>query len=467
MIQHFINREEELNFLERKYSENHANLIVIYGKRRVGKTELVKNFLKDKKGVYFLCTRESLEENFKELKAKFSELTNKDYFKGLATNSFFDIFKYLVQEIGKEKIVIVIDEFPYLIELQKGVVSIFQKIWDELLIKTNVFLILCGSSIGMMETDVLSYKSALYGRRTGEWNVSPLKFRFLKEFFPNYKIEDLIKIWAVCGGTPFYLAKMNPKLSVEENIKQNILRKGEVLYNDPKVLLREEFREPRIYTLILKYLSLGYNTFGKLSSVTGIEKGNLSKYIATLEETRIIKHELPLGQRKRGFYAINDQFFNFWFRFVYPNLSDLEMGRVKEVFAKISKSLNSYYGYSFENLMLELIKLKELPLGANFEEVRKWWFKDKEIDIIALNEEKKQILFGECKWRGNVNAERIVKQLAEKAGFVQWQNVERKESFAVFAKSFKKRVKSFEGKPVYCFDLKDLERIFKLRKRKL
>ncbi|MCK5722204.1 MAG: ATP-binding protein, partial [Gammaproteobacteria bacterium] len=342
MIQHFVNRKLELEFLNKKYAKKSPQMVILYGKRRVGKTELTKKFMEGKKGTYILCTNDSMKENIEEMKKKFYELTGKEYFLNLEVSSFFDLFKYLSQEMEEEKAVVVIDEFPYLIELNRGVVSVFQKIWDELLVHNNLFIIICGSSVGMMETEVLGYKSPLYGRRTGEWSVKPMMFKHINHFFDNYNTAELFRIWAMCGGVPFYLHKLDQSLSVEENIKQMILTKGEVLYNEPRVLLKEEFREPRTYTLILKYLSLGYNRQGEISSVTGIEKGNLSKYLSVLEKLHIIEHILPLGMRKRGIYEINDQFFRFWFRFVYPNRSDLEIGLVDEVFSRISTQLNSY-----------------------------------------------------------------------------------------------------------------------------
>jgi len=159
-----------------------------------------------------------------------------------------------------------------------------------------------------METEVLGYKSPLYGRRTGEWKITSFGFREIAGMFKGYSVEELIKVWAVFGGTPDYLAQIDQALPVENNIKLKILTKGEILYNEPKILLREEFREPRTYMLILKYLSLGYNKHGELSAITGIEKGNLSKYLAVLEETQIIRYLLPLGKRKRGVYIINEPF---------------------------------------------------------------------------------------------------------------------------------------------------------------
>ena len=456
MIQPFVNRESELDFLNWKYDENSAQMIVLYGKRRIGKTELIKKFIKDKDGVYILCTNDSTEENIKEMKDQFAILTGKEYFRDIDVSSFYSLYKHLSEEMGNRKAVIAIDEFPYLIELNRGVVSVFQKIWDELLINSNIFLIICGPSMGMMETEVLGYKSPLYGRRTGEWDVSPMSFKHLKHFYLDYEKKDLFCLWAICGGIPFYLQKMNGSLTVEENIKEKILKKGEILYNEPKVLLREEFREPKTYTLILKYLSLGYNKQGELSSVTGIEKGNLSKYLSVLENLRFIKYILPLGRKKGGIYEINDQFFRFWFRFVYPNLSDLEMGLIDEVYSRISPQLNAYYGKQFEQLVIEQVKNKEITLPFTFTDVRPWWHKENEIDAVVTNPENREILFVECKWKtlNKTDAEKILFCLEKKSGFVQWNNESRKEYFALFAKKI-------EGKETlremgnFVFDLDD------------
>ncbi|MEM2194223.1 MAG: ATP-binding protein [Candidatus Methanomethylicia archaeon] len=460
MIQLFINREDELNFLERKYLEDSAQLIIIYGRRRIGKTELIKKFIQGKNSVYFLCTHDSLQENLKGLKTKFYELTGREYFLKLEVNSFFDLFKYLIDEIRDKKVVIVLDEFPYLIEINKGIVSVFQKIWDELLVNKKIFLVICGSSIGIMETEILNYRSPLYGRRTGEWNVGPLRFKDIALMFKTFPVENLVKLWAIYGGVPFYLIQIDPKKTIEENIKLKILSKGEVLYNEPIIILREEFREPRIYMLILKYLSIGYNTQGALTSAIGINKGNLSKYLATLEETKLVKYVLPLGQRKRGIYIINDPFFNFWFRFVYPNLSDLELGLVDEVFSRISTQINSYYGLMFEQLIFDLVSRGDIELPLQFNEVRKWWYKDKEIDLIALNEHTREILFAECKWSDQVDAERTLKGLRWKTQYINWHNEERREYYAIFAKSFKEKI---EEPRLILFDLKDLEKTISRR----
>lgn len=437
----FVNRGRELEFLERKWVESGAQLIIIYGRRRIGKTMLIKEFLKGKKGIYFLATADSMGENVKELAEKFAELTGKGYFREVS--DFGRLFLYFGDEIKNERVAIVLDEFQYLMNLEPGVLSVLQKVWDEVLKDTKIFLVLCGSSVGMMER-TLEYKSPLYGRRTGQWKVEPFDIRAMAEMFPERSIEELVKIYAVFGGVPFYLDLIKG-LSVEEAIKEKVLRKGEVLYEEPEFLLREELREPRVYKLILKGLALGYETLGELVSFTSLDRGNLSKYLDVLERLDIVGYELPYGRMKRGRYYIKDNFFNFWFRFVYPNLADLELGLVDEVWAKIECELNAYYGRMFERLIREMLRLRIIDFGQK--KVARWWHKGEEIDAVVELDDG--LLFVEVKWSGlkRNEAGRILKELRRKT-----EHFEGKKSFLLIAKRI-------EDKTPEMMDLGDLERI--------
>ncbi|WP_232462064.1 ATP-binding protein [Thermococcus siculi] len=436
----FVDRKKELEFLERKWNERGAQLIVIYGRRRVGKTMLLKEFLKGKKGVYFLATADSIGENTRELGEKFAELTGREYFREV--HDFGRLFRYLAEEIKDERVAVVLDEFQYLISLEPGILSVLQKAWDEHLKGAGVFLVLCGSSIGMMER-TLEYKSPLYGRRTGAWKVEPFDIRGIAEMFPERSMEELVKVYAVFGGVPFYLDLIR-NLSVEDAIREKVLRKGEVLYEEPEFLLREELREPRVYKLILKGLALGYESLGELVNFTGLERGNLSRYLDTLERLGLVGYELPYGKRKRGRYYIRDNFFNFWFRFVYPNLADLELGLADEVWGKIRVELNAYYGKMFERLVREMLKLRILDFGQK--SVSRWWHKGEEIDAIA--ELKDGLLFVEVKWRdlSRKEAEKILRDLERKA-----KRFEGEKKFLLIARKI-------EDKGDGMLDLEDLER---------
>ena len=242
--QKFVDREKEINLLEKEYREKRPSFFILYGRRRVGKTELLIKFIKNKPGIYFLSTTEGDFHNIKAFQEKLSE-TMGSYIKHINIKDWYALFKILTENLKfktitkTKKFVIVIDEFSYLIHSNPNIPSIFQKIWDEILSKENVMLILCGSSIGIMENEVLGYRSPLYGRRTSQLELQPLEFKYLKEFFPTYSAEDLIKVWFVVGGIPEYLLKLNPKLSFWDNIKENVLYKGSYLYKECEFLFAQ------------------------------------------------------------------------------------------------------------------------------------------------------------------------------------------------------------------------------------
>ena len=319
----------------------------------------------------------------------------------------------------------------------------------------------------MMERHALSYKSPLYGRRTGQWMVDKLKVKHLPEFFPNYTLEDLLIVYSCLDTIPGYLTKFSPKKKVWDNIKEKILTKGEFLYEEIEILLREEFRDPSNYMSIISAIAGGMNKFNEIYQFTGLDKSLLSKYLYILESERlrIIERKFPITssikkkiKSKNASYALKDNFFDFWLRFVYPFKQELEEGESDTVLERIKREINAYLGNKFENFVEAV--LKETGI-FRFTKIGKWWHKDKEMDLVALNEKAKEILFVECKWQSKVNALKIVRELAEKSQYVQWRNKERKESFAIFAKSFSKKINEFEGRKVYCFDLRELEKVLK------
>jgi AAA+ ATPase superfamily predicted ATPase len=421
MITKFVGRKEELGFLERKYGETGAQLIIIYGRRRVGKTELVKNFFRGKEHVYFLSSKIAINEQLGQFITSVSEALEDETVMDLKPN-FETIFKYIA---GIEKrLIVVIDEFPYLIDADKTIVSLFQRIWDLYLNESNIFLILMGSSIGMMENEVLGYKSPLYGRRTGQWKVEALSFKDLRSFFP-----------------------------------------GEILYEEPEFLLREELREPRVYFTILKAISYGNSKFGNIMNASGLSKSTLTRYLDILGKLHIIRRELPITEKnpersKKGIYKIDDPFFRFWFRFVLPNVSKIEEDVERAYDDDIHPFIDQFVSFSFEDVckefLVELNKNKQNGLPLRFTRIGSWWHRDNEIDIVALNEDTKEILFAECKWQNKKVGIKVYDELKEKSGHVKWNNEERKEYFALFSKAgFTSRLKNEE---VLLFELKDINR---------
>ena len=462
----FVNRERELKFFNDKYRSKGFDFIVIYGRRRVGKTELVKQFIKDKKNIYFLADKRGTEFNIDRFKQKISEFLDEPR---VELDTLEAVFSYLLKKIGDQRLIICIDEFSYLIEKDDSIPSVFQLIIDEILNKSNIMLILLGSSVSLMENGVLSSKSPLYGRRTGQFKIEPLSFSNILEFFPNRELSENVLLYSVFGGIPFYLNKIDNGAALD-NIKSLILKKGEILYEEIDFLLKEELREPSTYKSILEAIASGCSKIGEISNKAKVETRDIDKYLKVLINLGYVEKEISPTEKeksKKTIYRIKDNFFKFWFKFCSPKLSELEIGREGEVFSFIKNNLNSFVGIIFEEICKEFLGKNRI---FEYKKVGRWWGykridnkrEEIEIDICAVNEKTKEILFGECKWKDNVNVESIMKDLREKIEYVEWNNEKRKESYAVFAKSFSKKIDEFEGKKIYCFDLKDIEKRLKI-----
>ena len=462
----FFNRGEELKFLNNKFKENGFQFIVLYGRRRTGKSELLTNFCRGKKHIYFLCNKKGSESNQSKFLEKAAKAFN-DFKPDL--DSFEDTFAYIAKKAGKEKFIVCIDEFSYLVEKDQAIPSVFQSIVDENLKNTNIMLILCGSSISMMEKGVLSYKSPLYGRRTGQWKLKPFKLREFCKVFKGLGIEEMIKTYSVFSDIPAYFLQYNKDKSLEQNIKEKILTKGTYLYDEGEAVLREELKEPEAYFDILEAMTMVAKP-SKIANLARTNARDLPKYMKKLESLDIVERVVPVTEKARtkiSLYFIKDNFLNLWFRFVYPNKSELEERRIDEVFELIQEKLDKEIQKTFEKFCLRLIKEKVVLKNHFFTKIGKQWGKIKgkpkgqntyEIDLVALNEKTKEILFAECKWKKGVNAEKALAELKEKAAFVQWNNQKRKEHYAIFAKSFKKK---FKEKGIHLYDLKDLEKALK------
>ncbi|MHB1709293.1 MAG: ATP-binding protein [Thermoplasmataceae archaeon] len=474
MSQHkFIDRKEEMEILEKSYSKGEGGLFIIYGRRRVGKTELISKFIAGR-GIYFLATNEGDRENIRDFQRIISGFVGDSslgsgqfqdwysFFSTLAGNSSFQ------RKCSEFKFIIAIDEFPYLIEANRSIPSIFQKIYDSLLSRMNVMLILSGSSISIMESEVLSYRSPLYGRRTGQLRLNPLKFRYIREFL-NYNMPDLCRTYFAIGGIPEYLLKFESDLTFHENIYRNILSKGAPLYEEGEFLLRTELREPRNYSLILRSIAHGNHTLGEICSYTGMDKSMVSKYIDVLMSLELIKPEIPFGASdkfKRRLYWISDPYLSFWFRFVLPNKSEIEGSHMVDINEKFRSDFELYAGEQFEGLMKSLVV--DGIMGRTFDNAARWWGRNEskrsgedieEIDIVAYSEGRNELLFAECKWTAKPVPVTIVNRLILKSKQLLKQYPESTVTYAIFSKSgFTGDLKEIKDEAVL-MDLNDMEKI--------
>lgn len=453
----FINRKQELEFLNKKYKSNQSELLIIYGRRRIGKTELILKFCENKSNMYFIGRLESKEDTLRRFNNLLIEKFNDNFLLNNPLMNWDAILDYLADK-SKDRAIIVIDEFPFLVEKFPEIISILQDKWDSKLKKTKIMIILSGSSVGMMEKYALDYKSPLYGRRTGQWKIDKMNISNLKYFFSKYDAEQLINIYAITDMIPGYLGILNGDKDVQDNLKDKFFSKGEFLYEEVEILLREELRDPSNYMSIISAIAGGLTSFNEINQKTKLDKSLLSKYLSVLESLGIIERIMPVTNNskdklksKKSLYRVKDNFFDFWFKFIYINKQEIEKGNF-ELNSFLKQEFEKYVSFKFEDYCKELVLN---GIISKFNQVGGWWHKDKEIDVIALNDSKKEILFGECKWKEKINAFDILKELEQKTKFVDWNNDKRKEIFAVFAKSFSKKVSEFNGRKVYCLDLND------------
>jgi len=321
----FVNRIDELNYLEKLHKEQDARFVIMYGRRRIGKTELLRQFSKNKKHLFFSSDLSSEQEQLKQFSEKIFQLTRESFLQNQPFGSWEALLRYIFDHLIPKMPLIIIDEFPYLCISNPALPSILQKIWDEKGKESNIFLILCGSYMSFMEKEVLGSKSPLFGRRTGQIALQPLSFKDLKLFFPRYSEEDRVFVYSILGGTPAYLQRFHDHKTIEQNVKEEILNKNGFLFSETRFLLIEELREPAIYFSILKAIAFGRTRLNEIVQETGIsDPHKVNKYLSVLRELRIVKREIPITENKphksrKGIYSLNDPFFRFWFRYVLPH----------------------------------------------------------------------------------------------------------------------------------------------------
>lgn len=442
----FINRTFELEFLEERYYSKDSEFIILYGRRRIGKTELLNRFLKDKPGIYILATTESEKINIQIFAKEISDFLSDPNFSAVTYPSFEALwtsflahhqFRKMVK--NGAKIPVIIDEFPYLIERNRSIPSQFQRIWDLHMRDSPVMLILSGSSISIMEQEVLGYKSPLYGRRTGQWQVEPLSFIHLRSFLP-WDTPDLARVWFTTGGVPAYLRLFDPDTDFWSNISRLFITKGAYLTVEAELLLQYKFREPANYLTILKAIAQGYTTLGEIINQSGLDRSMVSKYLSVLIRLHMVREELPVtappGSRKRR-YRLTDPYLSFWFRFVYPEMNAIESRQTSQVLERIKNNFSRYSGPLFELLTEHLIREGIILSHVPKTQIGRWWHNEIEIDLVGMNESDNTLLCIECKWSdlSRTDARSILQDLERKSSHVRWKNDERKTLFALVGRS--------------------------------
>lgn len=422
----FIGRDAELRFLNERYNAPEGQLVVLYGRRRVGKTETLREFCRGKPHVFFSCTQTSDRMQL----VRFSQALLKENIPARQYVSAFSDWETAFLSIrdlpcGGAKKLVVIDEFPYMCRENKSIPSILQNLWDAELKARNVMIVLCGSAMSFIENELLAEKNPLYGRATGIYKMRPMGFYDAVQFFPNYSPSDKVTAYAILGGVPHYLRQWDPNLDIEENIKKNILTKGCVLYSEVEFLLRQELRETPFYNSIIEAVALGNTKLNDISQKSLMEStSKTAVYLKNLANLGIVEREFSVDTNTkakanagRGFYRLTDNFFRFWYAFCFANFSQLEDGDADGVYRYIiAPALHEFASVAFEDVCREYMKemQKKNALPFRYEKMGRWFGRttvrdetaagglriaETEIDILAIGPGGKDYLVGECKFK--------------------------------------------------------------------
>lgn len=431
----FVGRTQELNTLDYHYSLNKFQMVVIYGRRRVGKTALIGKFCEGKPTLWFTAKEQSAAMNLRDFSAQsrlfFGETEETGSFR-----TWEDAFSYIARKAGerREPFVFVFDEFPYAAAVEPSLPSTLQIAIDHRFKDTKVMMILCGSNEGFMETKVLGYHSPLYGRRNAQIQLKPFDLFDASQMMPaDADWRDRIQYYAVFGGTPYYLEQIDGNMTFQENVMSRCFSQSGILYQEPMMLLRQELRDPVLYNSILDAIGSGRTRPKEIAEYAGIEQNTIGSYLRTLEQLNIIERMIPFGENplrsRKGLWKLRDPFFAYWYRFVAPatQLIDAQRGRSAGMMGTESPVFDTYVGQQFETMCAQWLLRHYDDQQTDFlpTSIGKWWGNDPtrreqaDIDIVMADSFNHKVLLGECKWRESVNETEAIDTLKARSALIR------------------------------------------------
>ena len=418
-MNNFVNRKSELAQLQSLHNRAGADLAVVYGRRRLGKTALLREFSKDKPHCYYMASRagEKLQINAmgKALATMLREpiLENIDF---TQWDELFELLDKCLPESGK--FIFIIDEFQYLCQVQPAFSSILQKWWDEKWSNRNILLILCGSITSMMYRETLAESAPLYGRASLQLLISPVRYEHLPEFLPVITTQqELVEFYSMCGGVPRYMELMRDFKNFYDALNALLLDKNGILHNEAKFILHEEITSPNTCWSILHALANGYSKISKLGSCLALPANQLTRYIDLLKDLFLVYREVPVLEKnsaksKKGIYHVSDPLMRLWFGAIYSYESFLEFGETDIIMDKIQPQIDNHAAYCFEDLCRQYVRNRMSEFSCI--RVGRQWGKNYEIDVAGVNADNKLALLGECKWSDRKVGVSILKDLRDK-----------------------------------------------------
>lgn len=404
----FYCRDEELRKLNKRYADGRFECIIIYGRRRVGKTALINEFCKDKPTIFFSALNTTGKENLEVLSKAIMAYEKPESDNYPVFQEYDAALGELTHLTKEQRIVVVIDEYPYLAKAKPAISAMLQHVIDHKWNDSKMFLILCGSSMSFMENQVLGQESPLYGRRTGQFKIEPLDYKDTAVFHPELPVADNALIYGITGGIPHYINKLDVRGDVNEALLDNVFDRSSYLYEEPGNLLKQELREPAIYNAIIKAVAEGASRLNEIKNKIGEDNSIVSKYLKTLIDLGIMKKETPVTEKagKKTIYMLADNFFRFWYRFVPANISAIDSGRIARTYPHaVQQHLSDYMGVTFEKMCQDYILYYDEELPIELKEIGQWWGTDNrrkkqiQIDIVGAPVSGSEYIIGSCKYR--------------------------------------------------------------------
>ena len=410
----FLCRENELRKLNKRYDSGNMECVIIYGRRRVGKTALINEFVKDKPVIFFPALKSNARGNLTALSKAIYSYLHPGTIEAPVFPSFDTAFAEITRIASEQRVVFVIDELPYLVKAEASITSMLQHLLDHDWSETKLYLILCGSSMSFMEKKILSEKSPLFGRRTAQFRIEPLSYLDAARFHPELSPEENALIYGITGGVPHYINKLDVRGSIKDALLDNFFDTSAYLFEEPENLLKQELREPAIYNSVITAIADGATRLSQISDKTGYETAVCTKYLKSLMELGIIQKRQSVVQKsgRKTTYHISDNFFRFWYRFVPRNMMAITSGRMERIYdAAVSSYLSSYMGLVFEEICKQYLIYYADQLPIQIQEIGEWWGahpkekKEVQLDIVALGAKPdntssgRKYLIGSCKFK--------------------------------------------------------------------
>lgn len=436
MNREFVGRTTELDLLDELWARDKATLLILYGRRRVGKTRLLTKWVQqaNRRALYWVAEPSSALDQLRSFSQAIYNFANPTL--PAPPDFAFASWEQAWQQVSRlaqtERLALFVDEFTYLLEVDPSIAGKLQNLWDHLLSSTNLDLVLCGSHLGMMQRHLLAYQAPLYGRATAQLRLQPLPFGITSIYFPDYDADERVAIYAIWGGIPAYWERLNARQSISENIRRELLTPNNLMQAEPRLLLQDFLSEPHNYVGVLRAIANNARTQKEIATFTGLAQSHISQYLSILQDAGFVERRVPVTQPERsrlGRYHIIDPYLRFYYRFLINRQAQLALGVQDQALEEIKRHLRDFIGtYTWEELCREWVLRAsakgELPVSVD--QVGSVWTQAAQVDVVGINAMEKTLVLGECKWGPQMMGRNVLVDLVHKSAEIvpkqgQWR----------------------------------------------